>query len=130
MELKNKNIYDVGNYEISLDFKGFYEKYGELINEERDRDINILMDEPVLKLKYIDEKGKKDYPEVPEVLREYIELNSDYDIIEKIDNLTLNLRNDGLLDIYQAYENTIKELNKYNKLVEDYNQLYLNLYSH
>lgn len=59
LELKNKNIYNVNNYEIYLDLNAFYSKFEKIIDIPDYKKINILSDGVIFKLKYIHEEYKK-----------------------------------------------------------------------
>lgn len=130
LELKNKNIYDVNQYEKYYDFGSFYNKYKEIIGEEEYSDVNIFSDKIVFKLKYIKDDNKKECPEVPSTLSEYIYINNNNDIIDKVDNLDEILSsNKELSKTYDEYVKKIKEVDNYNELINKYNQNYMDLYN-
>lgn len=130
MELNNKNIYDVRNYPSYYDLGSFYEKYKDLVDSPDFSNINILSDSCVFKLKYIKEESKKKYPVVPEILKEYVYLNKDNKLIDKVDNLDELLEEDN--DLNKAYLDYSKELNdvdNYNELINNYNNTYMDIYN-
>ena len=59
LELKNKNIYVLDNYEIHLDFGKFYSQFKELIETPNYSALNINSDNIIFKLKYIKDDSKK-----------------------------------------------------------------------
>lgn len=128
MLLKNKNIYDVNNYEINLDISNFYETYKEIISDKYIDNINIFSHGSILELKYIDDKAKKEYPNIPIILDDYIELNKDNDVIDKKDNIIEELKINNLVDDYYEYKKLIESINRYNHLIDSYNKLYFDLY--
>ena len=87
LELKNKNIYDVSNYELHYDYGSFYNQFKELIEIPDYNSLNINSDGSFFKLKYIKEDNKKTIPDVPAKLREYIFIKDKNDIISKVDDL-------------------------------------------
>lgn len=130
LELKNKNIYDVNQYEKYYDLGTFYNKYKEILGDVDYSDITIFSNKIVLKLRYIKEDRKKKYPEVPPTLSEYIYLNSDHNIIDKVDNLEELLNTHK--DLFKAYNQYVKDINfvdNYNELISKYNQTYMDLYN-
>lgn len=129
LELKNKNIYDIKNYDINYDYGSFYNKFKELIEVPDYNSLNINSDGSFFKLKYIKEENKKSIPEVPIKLRDYIFIKNKNDIISKIDNLEFELNKIGALDEYKKYDNSIKEINRYNDLIDLYNSRYMELYN-
>lgn len=130
LELKNKNIYDVNHYEKYYDLGTFYSKYKEILDDVDYSDITIFSNKIVFKLKYIKAEKKKEYPEVPNILSEYIYLNSDHNIIDKVDNLEERLNADKeLFKTYNQYVKDIKCVDNYNELINKYNQTYMDLYS-
>ena len=61
LELKNKNIYNLSDYEIHEDLGQFYSKFNEIIEISDFEDLNINSERTILKLKYIkDERTRKD----------------------------------------------------------------------
>ena len=130
LELKNKNIYDVNNYEKYYDLSDFYKKFEAIIEVPEYKNINVFSDAIIFKIRYIKEDKKKKYPEVPSLLNEYIYLDSDNDIIEKVDNFDdiLNM-NEEIKTKYNEFEKNIKDINNYNELIDKYNQIYMDLYS-
>lgn len=131
LELKNKNIYDISEYEINLDFFEFAEKYKNLekirqLPEWNNVDINS--DKVIFKMEYIKENEKRTYPPVPYKLAEFIELNDNNDIIRLIDNLEYELEKNNLLFDYKSYDKSIQEVNTYNDLIDRYNNQYMNFY--
>lgn len=130
LELKNKNIYDVNNYLAYIDLGSFYSKYKSLIGEEDYKNTTIYSEKTILKLKYISESNKKQYPSIPKELKEYIYLNEDNDIIDKVDNLEEILNsNKELFKIYNEYSKEIKAIDNYNELINKYNEIYNDLYT-
>lgn len=130
LELKNKNIYDVNQYEKYYDLGTFYNKYKEILGDVDYSDITVFSNKIVFKLKYIKEDKKKKYPEVPPTLSEYIYLNSDHNIIDKVDNLEELLNTHK--DLFKAYNQYVKDINfvdNYNELISKYNQTYMDLYN-
>lgn len=128
LELKNKNIYVLDNYEIHLDFGKFYSQFKELIETPNYSALNINSDNIIFKLKYIKDDSKKEIPKVPDNLKEYISLN-DNDIISLVDDLEEVLSNAGLLEEYKNFDNDIKEINRYNSLIDLYNSKYMQFYN-
>ena len=130
LELKNKNIYDVNNYEKYYDLRTFYKRFENIIEMPDYEDINIFSGGTILKISYIKESNKKDYPEVPSTLSDYIYLNSDNDIIDKVDDLDDILNtNFELRKEYNEFEKNIKDINNYNEQIDRYNQIYMDLYN-
>lgn len=129
LELKNKNIYDVSNYELHYDYGSFYNQFKELIEIPDYNSLNINSDGSFFKLKYIKEDNKKTIPDVPAKLREYIFIKDKNDIISKVDDLEFELNKIGALDEYKKYDNLIKEINRYNNLIDLYNSKYMELYN-
>lgn len=130
LELRNKNIYDVNNYPTYIDLGSFYNKYKSLIGEEDYKNIDIYSEKTILKLKYISENNKKQYPSIPKELKEYIYLNEDNDIIDKVDNLEEILNFDKeLFKVYNEYSKEVKTIDNYNELINKYNEIYNDLYT-
>ena len=71
LELKNKNIYDVKNYEIHYDYSSFYNQFKEIIEIPDYNSLNINSDGSFFKLQYIKEDNKKNVPDVPIKLQNY-----------------------------------------------------------
>ena len=126
--LKNKNIYDVNDYEINLDINDFYNKYSNIISKKNLNNINIFSHGSILELKYIDDSKRKEYPRIPNILEHYIELNKDNDVIDKRDNIQEELKDNNLLEYYYEYKKIIEDINRDNHLIDSYNKLYLDLY--
>lgn len=129
LELKNKNIYDVNDYEIHYDFGDFYNQFKELIEIPDYNALNINSDGSFFRLKYIKEENKKIIPDVPDKLKNYIFIKDKNDIISKIDNLEIELNKIGALEEYKEYDSYIKEINRYNNLIDLYNSKYMELYN-
>ncbi len=128
LELKNKNIYNLKDYEIHYDFGKFYSQFKELIETPDYHSLSITSTGIVFRIKYLKEDKKKEIPSIPASLTDYIFLKNTNDIIAKTDNLESVLRDNGLLDIYNDYDSKIKEINRYNSLIDLYNSKYMELY--
>lgn len=129
LELKNKNIYDVKNYEIHYDYSSFYNQFKEIIEIPDYNSLNINSDGSFFKLQYIKEDNKKNVPDVPIKLQNYIFIKDKNDIISKVDDLEFELNKIGALEEYKKYDNLIKEINRYNNLIDLYNSKYMELYN-
>lgn len=129
LELKNKNIYRLVDYEIHLDLGIFFNKFKDLIDPSNYLELNINSEQAILKLKYIKDDKKKEIPKIPELLDKYIFLKDGNDIISKIDNLEEELKENGLLGLYREFDELIKETNKYNHLIDEYNDYYMKFYN-
>ena len=130
MELNNKNVYDVRNYPLYFDMVTFYEKYKDFMDEPDYSKLNVLSDGVVLRLKYIKEDQRKSYPQVPDFLSEYIYLNENHNIIDKVDNLDELLEeNKELNKTYNEYSSLINDIDNYNEFINKYNDNYMELYS-
>lgn len=129
LELKNRNIYNLKDYEIHYDLGNHYSQFKELIDTPDYHSLNIDTNKVVFKIQYLKEDKKKEIPEVPELLSNYIFLKDNNDIIAKIDNLENELANVGLLEEYKNYDSKIKEVNRYNSLIDLYNSKYMALYN-
>lgn len=129
LELKNKNIYTIDDYEIHEDFGQFYTKFKEIIDPIDYRSFNINSENVIFKIKYIKEDKKKKIPDVPYSLKEYISVENGNDIISKIDNLEITLSEKGLLDSYKLFDNEVKEINRYNNIIDLYNAKYMQFYN-
>lgn len=129
LELKNKNIYLLNDYEIHLDFGVFYGQFKELIDKLDYTSFDINSDAVVFKLKYIKDEFKRQIPEVPNYLKDYIFIKNDNDIISHIDNLENTLNSVGLLEKYKDFDKSIKEINRYNNLIDNYNLKYMQFYN-
>lgn len=129
LELKNKNIYKVSDYEIHEDFGQFYKNFKEIIEIPDYLSLNINSNKIIFKLKYIKEDKKKKIPEVPDSLKKYIYLKDGNDIISTIDDLEKTLEQNNLLEEYKKYDSDIKEINKYNNLIDSYNSKYMQFHS-
>jgi len=128
LEIKNKNVYTLKNYKIHYDYGSFYNEYKELNINPDYKKLNINSEGTFFKIKYLKEENKKEIPEIPDNLKEYIDIIDKNDIIPKIDNLEIELNKIGLLEDYREYDRTIKEINRYNSLIDSYNSIYMNLY--
>lgn len=129
LEKKNKNIYTINNYEIHIDFGQFYRQFKELVEAPDYENYNINSDETIFKIKYIKESEKKEIPEVPNNLKDYIFIKDGNDIISNIDDLEKELDERGLLSEYKHYDSLIKEINKFNNLIDLYNSKYMQFYN-
>lgn len=129
MIINKKNIYTVDNYDIHYDYYAFLKQYNALNIFREYTNLSIDSDEVVFKLKYINEDKKRKIPSIPNELIKYIELDNGNDIVSLIDNLEVELEKDGLLSNYRDYDNEIKEINKYNSLIDSYNSKYMKLYT-
>ena len=92
LELKNKNIYSVDNYEIHIDFGQFYNQFKELVDTPNYLNLNINSDGVIFKIQYIKEENKKEIPKIPNDLKDYISIKNDNDIIPLEDDLEKSLR--------------------------------------
>ena len=104
MELKNKNVYTVKNYDSHIDFKTFYERFSEIIDKPDYELLNINSDNVIFKLKYIKENKKKEIPAGPPLLRKYIRIKDKNDIIFFDDESELKIKEDGLYEEYLKYD--------------------------
>ena len=129
LELKNKNIYRLSDYEIHLDLGSFFNKFKDFIDPSNYLELSINSEQTILKLKYIKDDKKKPIPKIPELLGKYIFLKDGNDIISKIDNLEVELHENGLLELYRDFDELIKETNKYNHLIDEYNDKYMDFYN-
>lgn len=130
LELKNKNIYDVNQYEKYYDLSSFYEKYKEIITAPDFSNVNIYSDDIVFKLKYIKEEQKKNYPVIPTSLSEYVYFNEKKDLVDKVSDLDDILENSiELAKEYEYFNKQLKEIDNYNELIDKYNQNYMDLYN-
>lgn len=129
LELKNKNIYNLKDYEIHYDFGKFYGQFKELMEAPDYHSLSITFTGVVFRIKYLKEDKKKEIPSIPDSLDNYIFLKNGNDIISKVDDLESVLRTNGLLSIYNEYDSKIKETNRYNSLIDLYNSKYMELYS-
>lgn len=129
LELNNKNIYKVSDYEIHEDLGRFYNKFKDIIDVPDYLDFNINSEQTIFKLKHIKDDKKKKIPEVPSLLKEYIFLDNGNDIISKIDDLEVILDENNLLDLYKEFDENIKQINKYNNLIDTYNSKYMDFYN-
>ena len=77
LELKNKNIYNLNDYEIHYDFGKFYNQFKELIDIPDYCSLNINSTGVIFKIKYMKEDKKKDIPSVPKFLGDYF-FSSDF----------------------------------------------------
>ena len=128
LELKNKNIYNLSDYEIHEDLGQFYSKFNEIIEISDFEDLNINSERTILKLKYIKDEKKKKIPEISESLSPFIML-SENDIISKIDDLESKLSELNLLTEYKSFDKEIKEINRFNTLIDTYNSKYMQFYN-
>lgn len=128
MELKNRNVYSVKNYDSHIDFKTFYERFSEIIDKPDYELLDINSDNIIFKLKYIKENKKKEIPAVPSSLRKYIRIKDKNDIIFYDEESELRIKEDGLYEEYIQYDKTIKEINRYNNLIDEYNKKYEEIY--
>ena len=128
MELKNKNVYSVKNYDSHIDFKAFYERFSEIIEKPEYENLDINSDNVIFKLKYIKENKKKEIPPVPAALRKYIRIKDKNDIIFYDNEMELKIKEDGFYEEYIQYDKVIKEINRYNNLIDEYNKKYDELY--
>ncbi|MBQ2873220.1 MAG: AAA family ATPase [Bacilli bacterium] len=129
LELKNKNIYDIKDYIMHYDYGCFYSQFKELVGTPDYSSLNINSVTPFFKLKYIKEENKKEIPAVPENLKDYIFIKDKNDIISKVENLETILDEMGILEDYKEYDKKIKEINRYNDLIDLYNSKYMELYN-
>lgn len=129
LELKNKNIYTVKNYEIHLDFGSFYSQFKELIEIPDYAPLNINSEGIIFKIKYIRDEYKKEIPSIPNNLEPYISLKNGNDIISTMDNLEAKLEEEGLIEEYRNFDREIKEINRYNDLIDLYNSKYMQFYN-
>ncbi len=129
LELKNRNIYNLKDYEIHYDLGNHYNQFKEIIEEQDYHSLNIDSNKAIFRIQYLKEDKKREIPDVPESLNNYIFLKDDNDIIAKIDDLEKELKKDNLLDIYKEYDSQIKEINRYNSLIDLYNSKYMELYN-
>ena len=129
LELKNKNIYRLVDYEMHVDLGAFFKKFKDFIEPSNYLELNLNSEQAILKLKYIKDDKKKLIPKIPELLEKYIFLKDGNDIISKIDNLEVELKENGLLALYREFDELIKETNKYNHLIDEYNDKYMSFYN-
>jgi very-short-patch-repair endonuclease len=130
LELKNKNIYDVNNYEKYYDLSSFYNNFKDVIGEKEYKDFDINSSNVIFKLKYIKDDQRKKYPEVPTSLSEYIYFNENKDLVDKINNLDEVLEESkSLSKDYDEFLKDLKDVDNYNELVDKYNQQYMDLYN-
>lgn len=129
LELKNKNVYTVKDYEIHFDFGSFYSQFKELIEIPDYASLNINSEGIIFKIKYIKDEYKKEIPSIPNSLESYISLKNGNDIISIIDNLEIKLEEEGLIEEYRNFDGKIKEINRYNNLIDLYNSKYLQFYN-
>lgn len=129
LELKNRNVYSVKNYELHIDFGQFYNQFKELLDTPDYLTYDINSENMIFKIKHISDDNKKIIPKVPEQLVKYIIVDNGNDIISLIDDLEEKLNESGLLELYLEYDKTIKEINKYNNLIDSYNSKYMQFYN-
>lgn len=129
LELKSKNIYRLSDYEIHEDLGQFYNDFKEFVDGENYLSLNINSETPILELKYIRDDKKKKIPEVPNELQNFVFIKDKNDLISKIDDLELTLEKKGLLNSYKQLDEEIKEINKYNNLIDTYNSKYMQFYN-
>ncbi|MDD4188043.1 MAG: AAA family ATPase, partial [Bacilli bacterium] len=127
IEMRNRNIYNYNDYDFSFSLEQLYNNYNEFI--EMKKDVSILTTGVFLKIKYISERHKKPYPQVPEILNKYISLYKN-EVIGEMDNFEEELKLNHLYQTYIDYVNKIFYINEYNKKIESYNKLYSNIYSY
>ena len=127
LELNDKNIYNVKNYEIFLDFGKFYRQFSEVVNFSDFVSLNINSDGIIFKLQYISDDKRRVIPQVPSKLKDYITIN-DNDIIPLVDDLEKKLAENNLINEYRNFDREIKEVNRFNSLIDSYNSEYMKFY--
>ena len=128
-ELKNKNIYLLKNYEIHIDLGTFYNQFKELIETPNYSELDINSDSVIFKIKYIKDDAKKEIPKVPKELEKYIFINNNEEINSRIDNLEEVLKKEELIEKYKDFKLKLKEVNRYNSLIDLYNSKYMQFYN-
>lgn len=129
LELKNKNIYLLKNYEVHIDLGKFYEQFKELIETPNKSEIDINSDGIVFKIRYIKDDAKTEIPQVPKKLEKYIFIDKNKEVVETIDDLEDTLKKEELIEEYKDFKLKLEEANRYNRLIDSYNSKYMQFYN-
>lgn len=129
LELKNKNVYQLKNYEAHIDLGEFYNQFKELIETPNYSKMDINSDEVVFKIRYIKDEFKREIPEIPKRLEKYIFIDKNKEINALIDDLEDTLKIEELIEEYKDFKLKLEEANRYNKLIDSYNSKYMQFYN-
>ena len=112
-QLRTKVVNDYTKYEKYINIQDFQKQYGSIAGVH-----NFTDKEEYFVLKYI--TNEMDYPEIPEGIKEYIDisengpdLNEDLDIDNEIRNM------------FEKYKNNYDNVRRINDSIRKYNELYV-----